>query len=216
MAIEIDWQAYPPKQGDENQELRYYPRIKNSRKVTDDELFNEASKKSVITRSHFYPALYEVARAIAQELMNGNIVTLNDLGTFKLQIGTDTPVSKNERMNLRNISIKGINFAPSPDFLEFLADPQFEWKPERVSTPTYTDDAILLELQSWFTTHSLITRQEFCHLFQMSRTTGTTRLNNLIEKGLIEKQGENKETRYVLKSGKSIKLTEDDFSAEIN
>lgn len=202
MSIKIDWQEYPPKQGesDTTGERQYYPRIRNSRKVTDEELFKIASIKSVISRGHFPAAVFQIAKAIAQELMNGNTVTLNDLGTFRLHIGTDTPVGKNERNNVKNIAIKGINFTPSPDFLEMLVESQFEWQPEHVSTPSYTDEAILTELKTWFTTHPNITRQEFCNLFQMSRTTGTNWLNKLIRQGMIEKTGKNKETRYMPKN----------------
>ena len=202
MSIEIDWQAYPPKQGENDSPLglQYYPRIRNSRKVTDEELFKIASNRSALSRGHFPAAIYKIAQAIAHELLNGNIVTLNDLGTFKLHIGTDKPVSKDNRKNLRDIAIKGVNFTPSPEFLEMLLNPDFEWKPEHVSTTPCTDEAILAQLHTWFTSHPFITRQEFCDLFQMSRTTATNRLNKLIEKGMIEKTGKNKDTRYVLKT----------------
>lgn len=199
MSIKIDWQKYPPqKNAGDDEEPHYFPRTKDSRLITDEELFARMSLHSGKHRSYYMPALEDLSQAIAETLLEGNIVKLSDLGTFSLGLGTHDAVTESNFTEMENILINGVKFTPSENLLQRLQHPEFKWSPERATHPQLDDEQIVQYLEDWFITHDTITRQEFCNLLQMSRTTGTNWLNKLIDKKVVRKIGHNRDTRYVL------------------
>lgn len=198
MSIEIDWHKIPTTKQDE--EDRYFPRIKSSHTVTDKELFKKASGKTVFTRATFGPAVYELARVIAEMLSQGNAVSLQDLGIFRLQFGTEHSITSNQRTDTKAIKVKGVSFTPSEELMKVLQETEFKWTPERITHSYLTDEEIIARLQIWFATHSSITRQQFSDLFLLRRSTATKRINSLIHSDILTKHGNNRQTHYTLNS----------------
>ncbi len=195
MATKIEWHKVPSKA--EDAEPRFFPRIKKAGKVGERKLFKKASAHSVIDRATFSPAIYELVHAIAEELKKGNTVSIQDLGTFQMQIGTEQAIKASERTNTQAIKVEGVKFTPSPHFMDLLKDTEFAWEPKEITNAPITDEQVMEHLSAWFSTHDSITRSQFCTLFHMRRTTATKRINTLISKGLITRAGTNKETKYI-------------------
>lgn len=198
MSIKIDWQKFPPKKEmGEEEETRYFPRIRGGRTISDDELFARMSLHSGKHRSYYMPALEDLSQAIAETLLEGNMVKLFDLGTFNLSLDTNNEVTVNNFSDMNNIHINGVKFTPSENLLQRLQHPEFKWVPKRSNYTQPDEEQIMKYLANWFTIHDCITRLEFEKLFELSRTTATTRLNQLIEKGILKKSGSNRNTIYV-------------------
>lgn len=198
MAIKINWQKFPPNNNTKDAEdPHFFPRIRNTRTITDNELLDHMSLHSGKHRSYYMPALGDLSQAIAETLLEGNMVKLFDLGTFRLRLGTGKQVTSRNRSDMSNIIIQGVNFTPSEEFLQRLQSPTFQWTPEHTTPRHISEEDIIESLKEWFETHQDISRQKFEHLFQFSRTTATNRLNQLIKRGLLKKFGNNRETKYV-------------------
>lgn len=195
MAAKIEWHKVPSRAKDA--EPRFFPRIKKSEVIRERELFKKASTHSVIDRATFSPAIYELMHAIAEELKKGNTVSIQDLGTFQLQIGTEQAIGASERANTQAIKVEGVRYTPSPLLIDLLKDTEFTWEPEEIATTPITDEQVMEQLSIWFSTHDSITRSQFCALLHMRRTTATKRINSLISKGIITRLGANRDTKYI-------------------
>lgn len=193
MAIRIDWHRIPEKIS-KGLEL-FFPRIKSSRTVSDAQILKRASQKTVFDRGTLIAAKYSLARAIAEELSAGNAVKINDLGTFRLQIGTCRAVSAEERSHTDDVHIEGINFTPSPEFLEMIGNPDFSWVKENSCTDI-TNEELTIKLTNWFENNPHITRKQFCNLFNMRRTTAMKHIKTLISNGFLYRKGVKSSTIY--------------------
>lgn len=193
MAIQIDWRKIPERIS-KGMKL-YFPRIRSSRTVTEEEVLKHASKGTVFDKGTLIAAKYNITRAIAEELSAGHAVRLNDLGTFRLQIGTGRAVSEEERSHTDTVRIEGISFTPSPEFLEMIGHPSFSWDQEDSCTDVAHEE-LTTKLNAWFENHPHITRQQFSDIFNMRRTTATKYINVLISNGFLYKEGEKSTTIY--------------------
>lgn len=197
MSIQIDWQTMPPQKGDTTSTPRLFPRMKDNGTITVEELCKIASQGSVFSRGELFAALSELTTAISRNLAEGKTIDIPDLGTFKLSIGTDSDITAQTHRRMDKIKIRGINFQPSPDLLQAIGTPPFHWSPDATNQHATTLDSIRTTLSDYFLTHPTITRAEFEQLFRMKRSTAQLRLKALMEEGFIEKEGHNREARYV-------------------
>lgn len=193
MAIRIDWHRVPEKIS-KGLEL-FFPRIKSSRTVSEAQILKRASKKTVFDKGTLFAAKYNLALAIAEELRAGNAVKLNDLGTFRLQIGTKRAVSAEGRSHTDIVHIEGINFTPSPEFMEMIGNPDFSWDKED-SCSNVSNEELIAKLTAWFENNPQITRNQFCNLFSMRRTTAMKHINALISNGFLYREGVKSTTIY--------------------
>ena len=201
----IDWLPMPPrnirKEGEEgpSEEQLYYPRITHSQRITDDELFELAEKHNPKWRDYILrAAISVVCDTIAEQLRQGNTVSLRDLGIFRPQITTDTEITSDKRTHTRHVVLSGINFTPSKHLLKEIGTPKFEWRPDAVTRPKPTDEEVLEKMRYWFQSHDAITRQQFSEATGLKRTAATNLIKQLIAQGHFLKSGAGKDTCYTL------------------
>ena len=86
---------------------KYYACAKRYRLVDTEQLANDISNKSSLTPGDVLSALYAVSGVIKANLVMGNTVNLDGIGTFSLSItsdGADDP----KKINARSIKVKRI------------------------------------------------------------------------------------------------------------
>lgn len=136
---------------------------------------------------------------MADLLREGKTVNIPMFGSFKLSIGTDSEIRPDSDRRMQSIVVRGVNFQPDQEFMDAIGKPTFQWKPTTGVAIAPTLEQLIPKLLIYFKTHDSITREEFGRTFGLKRTTAYMRLNDLIDKGVIEAVGSGRERRYVKK-----------------
>lgn len=197
MAIDIEWQVKPPGKSDDKPQL--FPRIVDSEVVNEHKLAKRIASHGSLSRGNAIAALDDFAEVMADLLREGKTVNIPSLGSFKLSIGTDSEIHSDTDRRMQTIVVRGVNFQPSQEFMAAIGKPSFQWKSKTGVVIAPTTDQLIPQLITFFKTHDSITREEFERTFGLKRTTAYMRLNDLIDKGVIEVVGSGRERRYVKK-----------------
>ena len=197
MAIDIEWQVKPPGKSDDKTQL--FPRIVDSEVVNEHKLAKRIASHGSLSRGNAIAALDDFAEVMADLLREGKTVNIPSLGSFKLSIGTDSEIHSDTDRRMQTIVVRGVNFQPSQEFMAAIGKPSFQWKSKTGVVIAPTTDQLIPQLITFFKTHDSITREEFERTFGLKRTTAYMRLNDLIDKGVIEVVGSGRERRYVKK-----------------
>ena len=137
---------------------------------------------------------------MANLLREGKTINIPMLGSFKLSIGTDADIRPDSNRRMQSVVVKGVNFQPTQELIDAIGKPTFQWKPTTGVAIAPTTDQLIPQLITYFKTHDSITREEFERTFGLKRTTAYMRLNDLIDKGVIEVVGSGRDTKYVKKN----------------
>lgn len=135
---------------------------------------------------------------VMKELLSeGKTIDLDELGTFKLSIGTDNHVTPDTPYQKRKVAIRGVNFQPCKLLMEAIGTPKFRTVPRNASPAVMTADQLQSALLEYFETHDSITRSKFQELYKLKRTTACDRLKELQDMGVIKSIGSGRERKYV-------------------
>ena len=198
MAIDIEWQVKPPGKSDDKPQL--FPRIVDSEVVNEHKLAKRIASHGSLSRGNAIAALDDFAEVMADLLREGKTVNIPMFGSFKLSIGTDSEIRPDSDRRMQSIVVRGVNFQPDQEFMDAIGKPTFQWKPTTGVAIAPTLEQLIPKLLIYFKTHDSITREEFGRTFGLKRTTAYMRLNDLIDKGVIEVVGSGRDTKYVRKN----------------
>ena len=198
MAINIEWQVKPPVKDEEKPQM--FPRIVESEIVNEQQLAELIASHGVLSKGHAKTALGDLAEVMANLLREGKTINIPMLGSFKLSIGTDADIRPDSNRRMQSVVVKGVNFQPTQELIDAIGKPTFQWKPTTGVAIAPTTDQLIPQLITYFKTHDSITREEFERTFGLKRTTAYMRLNDLIDKGVIEVVGSGRDTKYVRKN----------------
>lgn len=197
MAINIEWQVKPPSKNEDKPLM--FPRITDSIIVNEQQLAELIASHGTLSRGNAKAALGDLAEVMADLLREGKTVNIPMFGSFKLSIGTDSEIRPDSDRRMQSIVVRGVNFQPDQEFMDAIGKPTFQWKPTTGVAIAPTLEQLIPQLLIYFKTHDSITRKEFERTFGLKRTTAYMRLNDLIDKGVIEAVGSGRERRYVKK-----------------
>lgn len=126
---------------------------------------------------------YEIIRA----LEDGRRVSLGNLGTLRLEVGTKPGKSTAKSITSKDIEAKGITFTPSKKLSQRLKDITFECdgiiKHELSASRT---EEVLTE---YFATRQYISARNYATLCHCSESTARRRIAEMIEEGRLVKSG---------------------------
>lgn len=195
----IEWQKMPPRRGGEGkQDERLFPRMKNSEVVDLDAVCEKIAGASVFSRAELQAAFILVVDGIREQLAEGRTVDIRELGTFRLNLGTEGVVTTSTRQRMNRLRVEGINFRASSEMLQGIGKPHFKAEtPARVSSSLSAQD-LVAPLTDYFHSHDSITRQTLQQLFGLPHSTAALRLQQLIQMGILKAEGENRHRIYRL------------------
>lgn len=197
MAINIEWQTLPTQTNDNTNKTRLYPRLTENETVDTQSFCEKVAKHASLKKGVVQGLLCDMADVMARLLREGKTIDLEDLGTFRLSIGSDTIVTPGMPYSKRQVTVRGINFQPHKAFMESIGTPDFRTIPRNASPIVMPQSQIQKILIEYFQTHDSITRPQFEKLCKLKRATANVRLKKLVESGFLRKVGTNKETKYV-------------------
>ncbi|MGM9759668.1 MAG: HU family DNA-binding protein [Parabacteroides sp.] len=197
MAINIEWQVKPPVKGKNVGKPQMFPRITDSEVVDEQQLAELVASEGALSRGNAKAAFNDLADVMATLLKEGKTIDIPMIGTFKLSIGTDSQIHPESNRRMQSVVVRGVNFQPSPQFMEAIGNPYFIWQPTTGVAVAPPASQFIPVLTDYFQTHHSITRATFAQMFGLKRSTACNRLKELEQMGVIQSVGSGKETKYV-------------------
>lgn len=124
---------------------------------------------------------------IVDALMQGNRVSLGNLGTLSLEVGTATRKSADEELRNTEIVAKGITFRPSKQLTQQISGLAFEW--DGVVKQPLADEALTEALNNYFAQHEYITVRNYAMLCRCSLSTARRHIAEMLADGRLAKSG---------------------------
>lgn len=201
MAINIEWQALPAPNDDNNsgKQPKLYPRMIDNETADFQQLCQKIAKHGSHTKGTVISVMSDMVDVMKELLGEGKTIDLDELGTFKLSIGTDNYVTPDTPYQKRKVAVRGVNFQPCKLLMDAIGTPKFRTVPRNASTAVMTADQLQSALLEYLETHDSITRSKFQELYKLKRTTACDRLKELQEMGVILAVGSGRETVYIKK-----------------
>ncbi len=100
-------------------EIKYYPCAVNKGEVTLNDLAKIMASRSTISRADCYGVIIALSEVISESLANGNIVRVDNLGSFQLRLH-GTAAETEETLGKSNIKEAKISYKPSKELKEKL------------------------------------------------------------------------------------------------
>ena len=94
--------------------IKYYPCAVSKGEVNLDDLAKIISGRCSMSRADCYGVIIALSDAIGEALSNGNIVKIDNLGSFQLNL-SGTPAATEDALGKSNIKGAKINYKPSKD-----------------------------------------------------------------------------------------------------
>ena len=203
MAINIEWQMLPIQSNGTDEKMLLYPRMAKNETIDFHLFCQKVAKHGAHTKGIVEAIIYDMIDVFGELLHEGKTINFDELGTFKLSIGTNASVTTDTPFYKRDVLVRGVNFQPSKTFMHTIGTPTFRTIPRNSSATIASQDQLQRILLEYFKTHDSITRTQFEDLCKLKRTTAYTRLKALVDSGFLKKVGNNKETRYVVGTTKN-------------
>lgn len=197
MAIDIEWQIRPSKADGEGKERALYPRVVNDEPVDADELVRRIVLHGTQSRGVVSEVLDDLADVMRQLLSEGREVRVPSLGNFRLAVGSKGLVHTVSSTSARLVAVRGVNFQPNDDLMAAVGKPTFRLVSRDTVGLVPSAEDLRPRLEAYLQSHLSITGSEFARLFGLRHTTAATRLRQLVETGILRREGYNRDTRYV-------------------
>ncbi len=101
-------------------QIKYYPCAVNQGAVNLNSLANEVARRSSLTKADCYAAIISLIEVMSEELAEGRIVNLGDLGSFKLTL-QGLPADSPDPLGKDKIKKARIVFKPARPLKKMLA-----------------------------------------------------------------------------------------------
>ena len=95
-------------------EVKYYPCAVSQGEVNLDDLARIVASRTTMSRPDCFGVIMALSDVIGESLANGNIVRVDNLGTFQLTL-TGTAADTEETLGKSNIKEAKINYRPSKE-----------------------------------------------------------------------------------------------------
>ena len=106
-------------------EVKYYPCAVSQGKVDLDDLARRVAMQSTMSVADCYGVIVGLAKVIAEELTDGNIVEIDHLGTLKLTL-QGTAADTKEELGKSSITKVKVIYKPSAKLMDRLREITFK------------------------------------------------------------------------------------------
>lgn len=192
----IEYDVYQTPSPTNSEEANFHVRIVPKETITSDKFAKEIEYGSSLTVGDIDAALSSISQMVATHLSRGNRVHIEGLGYLQLAITAPT-LSDPSKMRADHIRVKGINFQPDKKLLDKIKKIEFKRVSNKRHSANLSDDEVKAIIANHLQNSSFITRQEFQHLCNSTKTLTINRLNALIANKTIKKEGNRNSPVYV-------------------
>nr|MBP7487703.1 HU family DNA-binding protein [Parabacteroides sp.] len=103
-----------------------YPRIIRNQNMDSSALAKRLSKGSPLLKGEMLGCIEQIKSQLIEELLNGNSVSIDGLGTFSLSAEANRSVDRPEEIRAASIHVKSVNFRAAPELMSRMKEARFE------------------------------------------------------------------------------------------
>ena len=170
--------------------------IVNSKLTTTKELAEYINHACSATEADVAAVLQALGRCVCEELLDGNRVELDHLGTFSLSL-TCGRKKLEDRVTKNDIRVKNILFTPCAEMKQAMCSAEIVSGGPNPNKQL-SDEVILRRLAKYFEVHEFMQRRNFETVCECSRYTATKKLKELVKAGKLRAMGA-KNVRFYVK-----------------
>lgn len=158
------------------------PVVINPQNVPTSDIMKKTSSECTLTSIDISAVIGSLAHHLRLQLLQGNTVHIDGIGTFSLSLRFDDPAKANDDLTARDVEVAGINFTPDSTLLASVkSEAAFERISAHHSAEITEVDAILV-LRKHFEDHQSISKRTFQTLLGLKYGRATKLLLALTEK----------------------------------
>ena len=170
--------------------------VVNSKLTTTKELAEYINFACSVTESDVAAVLQALGKCVCDELLDGNRVELEHLGTFSLSLTCGTKRLE-DRVTKKDIRVKSILFTPCGEMKAAMRTADIVSGGPNPNKQL-SDAVIERRLDKYFEEHEYMQRRDFESVCECSRYTATKKLKALVKTGKLRAMGA-KNVRFYVK-----------------
>lgn len=194
--IKYAMQMRPQSELDKKMRLVYARPVLSGRAENKD-IIKELSDSTTLTATDIEAVLTGLRERLVYHLRNGELVTLNGIGSFRVRIKSQQAADSDGHVKMEDLHVSGVQFKPSQEFLSKVQDVDFKLT-AGTSINMPSDKEISLKLDEHFSRTSYITTSDIMRAFRLSRRRSLQIAAQLVERGILVRNGKGSTTHYVL------------------
>jgi predicted histone-like DNA-binding protein len=169
----------------------------NSKLTTTKELAEYINFACSVTDADVAAVLQALCKCVCDELLDGNRVELEHLGTFSLSL-TCGNKRLEDRVTKKDIRVKSILFTPCAEMKAAMRTAEIVSGGPNPNKQL-SDTVIERRLEKYFEEHEYMQRRDFESVCECSRYTATKKLKELVKAGKLRAMGA-KNVRFYIKN----------------
>ena len=169
--------------------------VVNSKLTTTKELAEYINRACSATEADVAAVLQALGKCVCEELLDGNRVELDHLGTFSLSL-TCGRKKLEDRVTKNDIRVKNILFTPCAEMKQVMCSAEIVSGGPNPNKQL-SDEVILRRLAEYFEVHEFMQRRNFETVCECSRYTATKKLKELVKAGKLRAMGAKNVRFYV-------------------
>lgn len=170
--------------------------VVNSKLTTTKELAEYINFACSVTESDIAAVLQALGKCVCDELLDGNRVKIDHIGTFSLSL-TCGRKKLEDRVTKNDIRVKNILFTPCAEMKQAMRGADIVSGGPNPNK-RLTDEVILRRVAKYLDEHEYMQRREFESVCECSRYTATKKLKELVKAGILRAMGA-KNVRFYVK-----------------
>ena len=178
--------------------------VVNSKLTTTKELAEYINFACSVTESDVAAVLQALGKCVCDELLDGNRVELEHLGTFSLSL-TCGNKRLEDRVTKKDIRVKNILFTPCAEMKAAMRTADIVSGGPNPNK-RLSDEVIERRLIKYFEEHEYMQRRDFESICECSRYTATKKLKELVKAGKLRAMGAKNVRFYVEGLGLRVKV----------
>ena len=171
--------------------------VVNSKLTTTVELAKYINHACSVTEADVAAVLQALGKCVCEELLDGNRVELDHLGTFSLSL-TCGNKKLEDHVTKNDIRVKNILFAPCAEMKQAMRGAEIVSGGPNPNKQL-SDEVIERRLAKYFDEHEYMQRRDFESVCECSRYTATKKLKELVKAGKLRAMG-TKNMRFYVRS----------------
>jgi len=192
MNVKYDVYKTPSEEGKES----YHARVVPAGTVTTEDLAENIEFSTTLTKGDVVAVLSSLGYLIGKSLSEGKRVHIDGLGFFQMIVASKQ-VEDPEKMRGEYVRFKSIDFRSDKKMKKNMGKIKFTRIQKKNHSFHQTDENIEEKLSDYFRDNVYITRSAFQEMFGFTRITAQRRINDLILKGILKREGKSNFPIYI-------------------
>lgn len=158
------------------------PVVINPQTIPTSDIMEKTSSECTLTPVDISAVIASLAHHLRQQLLQGNAVHIDGIGTFSLSLRFGDPAKSNATLTAHDVEVAGINFTPDSALLAAVKDTAAFERASAQRSAEVSEDAAVQTLRHYFEDHRALSKRTFQTLLGLKYGRATKLLLDLTGK----------------------------------